>query len=230
MKIALTLLLIVAAVLVAAVFLRPPPAQTGLIEGLPWQIEPLEDGSARVFGLTLGRDSLGDARDRLGPDMELAIVVRGNETGSLEMYYTQFSAGVLSGKLVLVGAMDDATLLQLREHSGAPKYLDSGARKYHLQTADLPLGYRAPLAGITFIPLASIDEDIALKRFGPPAETRRMDDETVHLLYPQFGLDLMINKAHRDVLQYVAPRDFDRLRTPLKQQQAPQGAQLQTPG
>jgi len=227
MKIVLSLLLIIAVLVAGAMFLQPPPGEVRQMEGMPWQVEPLEDGSARVFGLTLGRDNLGEARTVLGPDMELAIVARGKETGSLEMYYNYFSTGSLSGKLVLVGAMDDATLLMLREHSGAPKYLDSGARKYHLQTADLALGYRAPVQGITFIPVARIDEEIALKRFGPPQETLRMDDETLHLLYPQLGLDLIINPGGRDVLQYVAPRDFARLRTPLLQQQArpPEAAQ-----
>ncbi len=28
-------------------------------------------------------------------------------------------------------------------------------------------------------------------------------------------LDLMINAGHKDVLQYVAPRDFEQLRAPL---------------
>lgn len=224
MKIALSLLLIVAALFTAAVFLRPS-GEPHPVQGLPWQVEPLNDGSVRVFGLTLGRDTLGEARDTLGTDMELAVVVNGEETGSLEMFYPRFNAGVLSGKLVLAGSLDDATLLQLRERSGAPRYMDSGARKYHLQTDDLPLGYRAPLQSVTFIPAASIDEDIALKRFGPAEETLRINDETLHLLYPRFGLDLMINRQHRDVLQYVAPRDFDRLRAPLLEQQAPPATQ-----
>jgi len=219
MKIALSLLLIVAALFAAALFLRPS-GEPQPVEGLPWQVEAQPDGSMRVFGLNLGQDTLGEARDKLGPDMELAVVVKGKETGSLEMFYSRFQAGVLSGKLVLTGSLDEATLLQMRERSGAPRYMDSGARKYHLQPDDLPPAYRAPLQSVTFIPLASIDEDIALKRFGPAAETLRMDAETRHLLYPQIGLDLMINEGHRDVLQYVAPRDFERLRAPLLEQQA----------
>jgi len=228
MKIAVALLLIIAALLAVALLLRPPPGEVQPLRGLPWQVEPLNDGSSRVFGLTLGRDTLGQAHATLGPDMELAVVVKGEETGSLEMYYSRFSAGVLSGRLVLTGGVDDATLMQLRERSGAPRYLDSGARKYHLQPDDLPLAYRAPLQGITFIPVASIDADTARKRFGEPAESVRLDEDTVHLLYPRLGLDLMINAGHRDVLQYVAPRDFARLRTPLVQQQTPAGTAAQT--
>jgi len=158
---------------------------------------------------------MGDARERLGQDMELAIVVSGDETGSLEMYYGNYRAGPFNGKLVLVGALDEATLLELRQRAGAPKYLDSGARKFHLQPEDLPQGYRAPLRSVTFIPSANLDEAAAHRRFGTPRETVRADSGTLHLLYPELGVDLMLNEGHRDILQYVAPRDFARLRTPL---------------
>jgi hypothetical protein len=192
--------------------LDPPPRA---VEGLPWQIEVLEDGGSRVFDLILGQDTLGDALARLGPDMELAIIVSGAGPESLEMYYSRHIAGVLTGKLVLVGELDAATLAEMRARSGLPRYLDSGARKYHLRAADLALAHAAPLIGITFVPDARLDENIALRRFGPPAETIRHGATTTHLLYPHLGLDLMLNQGHRDVLQYVAPRDFERLRRPL---------------
>jgi hypothetical protein len=147
--------------------------------------------------------------------MELAVVAVGDEPGSLEMFYRNYTAGPFSGKLVLVGAVDDSTLAQLRARSGAPKYLDSGARKYHLQTQDLPVGYNARIQAITFIPTASLDEEIARKRFGPAEQTVRSDAATVHLLYPHLGLDLVLNAGARDILQYVAPRDFAQLRDPL---------------
>jgi hypothetical protein len=215
MKIFLYLLLIVIIAFTAAPFLRPPAENVRPLEGLPWQIEPLADGSSKVFGLTLGRDRLGDAREKLGPDMELAVVSVGDETGSLEMFYSNYRAGPFNGKLVLVGALDDSTLAQMRARSGAPKYLDSGARKYHLQNDDLPLGYSAPIQTITFIPAARLDEETARKRFGPAEQTIRSDVETVHMLYPRLGLDLMLVEGHKDVLQYVAPRDFPHLREPL---------------
>jgi hypothetical protein len=215
MKIFLYLLLIIIIAFAAAPFLAPPVENMRQIQGLPWQIEPLADGSVKVFGLTLGRDRLGDAREQLGPDMELAVVAAGDEPGSLEMFYSNYRAGPFNGKLVLVGALEDSTIAQLRTHSGAPKYLDSGARKYHLQKDDLPLAYSAPIQTITFIPAARLDEEIARKRFGPAEQTVRVDAGTLHLLYPHLGLDLMLSEGHKDVLQYIAPRNFAQLREPL---------------
>jgi hypothetical protein len=215
MKIVFSLLTILAVALVAALLLRPQGGDSPPLEGLPWQIETLADGASRVFGVTLGRDTMGAAHERLGPDMELAIVVSGDEAGSLEMYYGHYRAGPFNGKLIVAGELDQATLSQLRERAGAPKYLDSGARKFHLQTQDLPLAYAAPVGTITFIPSAALDQEIARTRFGPAQETLRTGDGNMHLLYPALGLDLMLDEKHRDVLQYVAPRDFARLRAPL---------------
>jgi hypothetical protein len=215
MRIFLYLLLIVIIAFAAAPFLIPPVDNVRPVEGLPWQIEPLEDGSAKVFGLTLGRDRLSNAREKLGPDMELAIVTAGDEPGSLEMFYSNYAAGPLNGKLVLTGMLEDSTIAKLRARSGAPRYLDSGARKYHLRKEDLSLAYNAPIQSITFIPTARLNEEIARKRFGRPEQTIRIDGETLHLLYPQFGVDLMLSQDHKDVLQYVAPRNFEQLRVPL---------------
>ncbi len=216
MKILTSLLVLIAFTLAVLFWARPPQTpEPRTVEGLPWQVEVLEDGSSRVFDLTLGRDTLGDVLARLGPDMELAIIVAGDGPESLEMYYSRYTAGVLTGKLVLSGELDAATLAEMRERSGLPRYLDSGARKYHLQREDLVRAHAAPLQSITFIPDARLDEDIAIRRFGPPAEIIRQDETTTHLLYPELGLDLMLNEDHRDVLQYVAPADFDRLRDPL---------------
>ena len=224
MKILLGLLGLLLLALVALFWTKsgedfPPRA----VQGLPWQIEVLEDGNSRVFGLTLGRDTLGDALARLGPDMELAIIVAGDGPASLEMYYSRHVAGVLTGKLVLTGELEAATLAGMRERSGLPRYMDSGARKFHLRAEDLPRAHAAPVQSITFIPDARLDEAIAIQRFGPPAETVRRDEQTLHLLYPHLGLDLMLNEGYRDVLQYVAPRDFARLQAPLMEGSSPDG-------
>ena len=215
MRIFLYLLLIIIIAFAAAPFLRPPVEHSQPVQTLPWQIEPLAGGSARVFGLILGEDHLGDAREKLGEDMELAIVARGDEAGSLEMFYSHYTAGLFKGKLVLVGALDDATLLALRNGAGKARYLDSGARKYHLRGEELQQAYQALIESITFVPAVDLDEDVVRRRFGSPRESIRVSAETVHLLYPRLGLDVMLNGGHKEVLQYVAPRDFARLRAPL---------------
>jgi len=207
-------LLIFLAILLAALFSFKPPGEHSAesIKGLPWQIDVLPGGLSSVFGVTLGRSTLGDAHEQLGDDMTLAIIIAsGQDTGGLEMYYSHFKAGVFSGKLVLAADLPPEVLAQLTERAIRSRYMDSGARKITLHPDDLPIALQAPLASMTFIPAVNIDEAAAIKRFGPADKTLRNDDGVTHLLYPDKGLDLIINEKGKEVLQYVAPRDFERL-------------------
>ncbi len=191
---------------------------TASVEGLPWQIEILPEGRSKVFGVTLGQSTLGEAREQLGEDMTLAIIVAsGQDTGGLEMFYSRYKAGVFSGKLVLAADLEPGTVVQLMKRAIKAGYMDSGARKFTLHPEDLPIAFQAPLASMAFIPSVNIDEGSAMKRFGPASEIIRTSDQLVHLLYPDKGLDLIINENGKEVLQYVAPRDFGRLREPLQQ-------------
>ena len=76
---------------------------------------------------------------------------------------------------------------------------------------------QATLAALTFLPAARFDEAVALERFGPAPERIGSADGQVHLLYPERGLVVSLDPQGRGkpVLQYVAPRDFARLRAPL---------------
>ena len=70
-------------------------------------------------------------------------------------------------------------------------------------------------ASLTYIPSVQIDETTAIQRFGAPAEVIHTGEQESHLLYPDRGLDIILHGKGREVLQYVAPRDFESLRKPL---------------
>jgi hypothetical protein len=214
-----SLLIFLTIVIAAMMSLKPDGTRsTETVKGLPWQIEALPEGRSKVFGVTLGQSTLGDAHAQLGDDMTLAIIVAsGQDTGGLEMFYSRYKAGVFSGKLVLAADLAAETVAQMLERSIKFDYMDSGAKKFTLHPEDLPVALRTPLATLTFIPTVKIDEPSAIERFGSPAEIIRPNEQVTHLLYPDKGLDLIINKDGREVLQYVAPRDFERLRKPLLQ-------------
>ncbi|MEN8761937.1 MAG: hypothetical protein ABF290_05835 [Thiogranum sp.] len=212
-----SLLVFLTIIIAAFLYLKPASDYSSqTIKGLPWQIELLPDGNSKVFGITLGKSTLGEAHDLLGDDMELAIIVVAADDSGLEMYYSRYTAGVFSGKLVLAADVLNDTLEQLLDRAVRAEYMESGARKFHLHPDDLPLAYQAAVKSITFIPGIALDEKTALKHFGKPAETIPRGDQLVHLLYPDRGLDLIINKDGKDVLQYVAPREFAELRDPLR--------------
>ncbi len=216
----IALSLIVVASLVFAL-LRPgtrpvaPPQAAAPIENLPWQIETLADGGSKVFGLVLAQSTLGEARQRFGHDMEIAVIASPGEPGALEAYYLHFTAGVLQGKMILVAMLDQAGVKQMRERAIKSEFMDSTTRKFILHPDDVTLAYQAPIGSITFIPDAHFDADTAVKRFGEPEVRLRSSETMEHFLYPQKGLDLLLDTQGKEVLQYIAPRQFARLRDPL---------------
>lgn len=201
----------------ALVLLRPDSDRQSApaIQGLPWQIEVSADGGSRVFGLALARSTLDDARVRFGDGMKIGIVAAKGEAGALEAYYDTVTAGVILGKMILVASLDPETLARLRERSIRRVYMSGTTYRYDLDPDDLPQALRAPIAAITFIPAANLDVETVLKRFGSPQERLRVSDRVEHFLYPDRGLDLLLDDQGKDVLQYVAPREFARLREPL---------------
>lgn len=217
MKKSILIPLLLAAVIATAMLLRPgnPEHEAQPVSGLPWQIEILADGDTRVFGLTLSRSTLGDAREHFGPDMEVAVMARREETGALEAYYSRVTTGVLSGKMILAGELDKGTVERMRERAVKSRMTESNARKFTLSQEDLALAYNAPVASITFIPTANLDEETAISRFGQPGERIRASEQVEHLLYPEKGLALTLDSKGKELLQYVAPRHFARLRDPL---------------
>lgn len=188
-------------------------------QGLPWQIERLPDGMTRVFGLVPGRSTLADARAQRAGQPEVALIVAPDGRVSLEAYYESFSIGALGGKATLTLAATPEDHERMLARARKAEYMDSATRRILLADEDLRHADAAPIVGIAFIPAANLDEQVVLQRFGVPAERVRGDAHREHFLYPDKGLDLQLDARGREVLQYVAPQDFERLlREPLVKQ------------
>jgi hypothetical protein len=184
-------------------------------EGLPWQIDVLPDGNTRVFGLTPDVSTLDDARQRFGPDAQIALIIAPGETGSVEAYYETLTAGFVTGKMILTLETTQPQREAMLKRAIKAEFMESTTRRIALADADLQDLSKARVQAFTFIPSASLSEEIVLQRFGPPAERVRAGEHAEHFLYPAKGLDLRLDAKGKEVLQYVAPREFARLRDPL---------------
>ncbi|MDP2751910.1 MAG: hypothetical protein Q8O31_04795 [Rhodocyclaceae bacterium] len=188
----------------------PPPS-----EGLPWQIDMLPEGRSKVFGLTLGEGTLNDAMVKFGHGdhhPQIAIITAPEETGVLEAYWESVSAGFITGKMVLTLEVSKEVIESMRSRSIKTEYMKSTTRQSTLHPDDKRAVLNFPIAAIAFIPAAQLDEERILQRFGTPDERIRGINDTEHFLYPAKGLDLRLDGNGKEVLQYVAPRDFARLR------------------
>ncbi len=199
--------------LLAACGERPPvpPEQT-----YPWQITLPAPGESRVFGITLGRSTLGEAVEALGRGYKLALFEDGEGRLSLEVFYSEVTRGGLSGKLVLVLDGTAADLAALRERATGAERLESGSVRHTLAEADRLAAFSRTVVGLDYIPYVNLDADIVTARFGAPAEKIATGPGREHWLYPEKGLDIVLDADGKELLQFVPPRDFARLADPLR--------------
>ncbi len=208
--------LIIVLVLAIYPFIGMDKKDSPELTGLPWQIEILADGRTKVFGLVPGQSRLQDAATALGDDYQLAIV-ESESSISLEMYFENYRAGLMTAKLVLVADTDESLLREWQQRAVKVDYMGSGqAKKYGLTEADRLVAMQAVLRAIACIPAVNLDADIIHKRFGEPAGVVADKAGVEHYLYPAKGLVISASASAKEVLQYVAPRAFASLSEPLQ--------------
>lgn len=187
----------------------------GQSAALPWHIERLPNGGSRVLGLEPGESTLEDAYRQYGADAQIALIAAQGESGSVEAYYDNAHAGPITGKMILTLQTTQRQREAMLERAVKAEVTENAARRVKLAEVDLHALRQARIAGITFIPAADLSEDVVVQRFGLPSEKIRIDERITHWLYPDKGLDVQCDAKGKEVLQYVAPRDFARLRDPL---------------
>lgn len=201
--------------LAVAMFLLPgkPPEQA---HQLPWQIETTAEGSIRVFGLTLGHSRLMDAEHVASELAEVSLFSSDDQGHVIEAYINTLILNGLKAKMVFNLDLSDEMLQGMYERGSRIATMGSGTRKVTLSSGDQQLIRQAVINGITYIPQINLDEALITKRFGQPQQRiREAESGTVHWLYPDKGLDLAYHAEAKEVLQYLPPKDFDRLMQPL---------------
>ncbi len=183
---------------------------------LPWRISASGDGTITVFGLTLGETTLGEAVAKLGKRHELGLFRDPDGKLTLEAFFKDIRLSGLTARVVLTGAGDPEALQAMLVNSDTGKRLANGIQQFPITEADLPAALAVPVKTITYVPYITLSEDLVRQSFGEPAERIPEPEGTVeHWLYPDKGLDLMLDTDGKAILQYVAPKHFEQVRTPL---------------
>ena len=180
--------------------------------GRPWEVTQLPGGGIEVLGLRPGESRMAEALALLGPRVEAALFTAPGDGAVVEAYYSSVNAGGITGRLVLTLDLPEAVLEGLRARSPDVKRTRTGAIRYTLSMDDSELLLGAPIRAVTFVPSVDLKEEVVRARFGTPAERVETAAGEVHLLYPELGLDVLIARGGRTLLQYGHPEDFDWLR------------------
>ncbi|UCV20528.1 hypothetical protein [Ferribacterium limneticum] len=217
MKFALSMIALIAIALIVPFLVPGLGKQEGVDPNanLPWQIEVDAQGGSSVFGLRPGVSTVGEVRQKFGSEMDVAIIAEPNEMGTLEGYYSQVALGFVLAKVIVTVDAKNELILEMRERALKAKHMESTTRKITLNPDDLAAIEKMPVKAISVIPSVNLDEATVIQRFGQPGERLAVSEKRVHLLYPEKGLDVVVDGDGKELLQYVAPRNFAELREPL---------------
>lgn len=209
------------ALLAIVVAILIPGRQDHRPELLPWAVIPHEDGTSTVFGLHLGHSTLGEAEQLFQTELELILFQSPEGRRAAEGYFDGVTLSGLAAKLVVEAALSEAELQAMFERGVRIATMGNGSRKVTLHPDDSARLRATPIASLTYLPRTHLDTALVEKRFGVPAQkVSEPGNEVVHWLYPERGLDVAVSASGKEVLQYVAPRDFPRLVAPLLERQA----------
>jgi len=182
---------------------------------LPWHIEHPTPDTTRIFGLTLGSSTAGEAEQRFREEAEPSLFKSPGGQLAAEMFFEQVTLAELKSRIVINIAVPTAELQAMYERGLRISTASSG-KKITPAPADAARLRELPISGLTYMPSIRLDEEIFLKRFGQPSQRiKEKESGAVHWLYPQNGLDITLGGEEKPVLQYVPPKDFGKLRQPL---------------
>jgi len=187
----------------------------------PWQITLLADGKTRVFGIVINETSVSEAARSLGSGFKIALFENEDHSLSLEAFIQDVTLGGLSAKVVLAIASDESEKTQFKERAKKREPLGNGVIRYVLSLEDHQLAASKVVNAISYLPYVSLSEEMILSRFGEPAKRIKVSEHKVHFLYPETGLDLLLDKEGKELLQYVEPKEFNRLLLPLERAVTP---------
>ncbi len=211
-----TLLLIVAALFLPG---GQPPEE---YRNLPWQIKVFDDGTSQVLGVHLGSSTLEQVEQQFQEPSEVSMFATDDGKRVVEAFFNSVTLSGLKAKVVVTLGLSEAQLQNIYDRGERISTLAEGKRKISLSGEDLQKARATPVVALTYLPRTDLEESVVIKRFGQPGEKiAEPGGQKQHWLYPRKGLDVVLDQEAKDVLQYVAPRDFEKLRQPLMKHAAP---------
>lgn len=199
-------------ILVGAFFIPTEPKRNS---DLPWHIEHPTPDTVRIFGLTLGESSTSEAEQRFSEEAVPSLFKSPEGKLVAEVYFEQVKLGGLPSTIVLTINVPEEEIKGMYERGLRMATTGSG-KKITMTPDDITTLRTLPISSLTYLPSLHVDEAVFLKRFGQPAQrVREQKSELIHWLYPQDGLDITLNGNEKPLLQYVAPKNFDKLSQPL---------------
>ncbi len=204
--------LIALLILGVAFFQGDQPAEKS---DLPWHIGHPTADTIQVFGVTLGQSNTNQAEQHFKEVAKPILFKSPNGQLAVEVFFEEVNLAGLKGRIVLSIMVPDSELEGMLSR-GLRMNATGSSKEITMDPDDVARVFTMPIGSLTYMPLVRLEDAVFAKRFGQPAQRiREKKSGVIHWLYPQDGLDIALGGSEKPLLQYVAPRDFDKLVKPL---------------
>lgn len=204
--------LIAVLILGVAFFKGDMPAEKS---DLPWHIGHPTADTSQIFGITLGQSNTNEAEQHFKEVAKTILFKSPSGQLVVEVFFEQVNLAGLKARVVLNIAVPDAELPGMFERGLRMNVTGSG-KEITMTPDDVARVFTMPISSLTYMPATRLEDAVFTKRFGQPAlRIKEKKSGAIHWLYPQHGLDITLGGGEKPLLQYVEPKDFDKLAQPL---------------
>ncbi|MBC8518805.1 MAG: hypothetical protein H8D24_00160 [Gammaproteobacteria bacterium] len=201
---------------IAAVAILLLPDEDNSTSGTaPWEIIITPSGNSRLLGITIGESLLKEAQTVWQEEPEITLFLPENGEPKVEAYFQRIASGGVRASIVTEIKVDKPDLDYLINQGARISTQGDGSHKITLDGDGISLVENSIVSSITYMPKTDLTPQIIQQRFGEAGMKFSIEDGLEHWIYPQYGLDIILSTEGREVLQYVSPKDIDRLTTPL---------------
>ncbi len=180
-----------------------------------------EQGEMTVFGVVLGKTTLGEAEIILGSRAKRALFImppeideQGNELIPEHNVEAFFPSLPDNSKMLLGLHSKESELEQIRYKAHGPIAFPSGNIKLEIDDQQQAMVNNMPVITLTSIPRIKLGPEDISNKFGEPALVH-VQEEILHFLYPKIGLDVILDKSGEALLQFVEPSKFSQVLSSL---------------
>jgi hypothetical protein len=185
------------------------------VTDFPWHIEHPTAETTRIFGLTLGESNAREAEQHFKEDAKPILFKSPGGQFAVEVFFEEVNLAGLKSRIVLSIAVPDSELQGMFDRGVRMNATGSG-KEITLTPEDIARVFSLPISSLTYMPATRLEDSVFDKRFGQPAmKVKEKAGGAVHWLYPQNGLDITLGGIEKPLLQYIAPKNFDKLTQPL---------------
>ena len=182
---------------------------------LPWHIERPKVDTIRIFGITLGTTNAQEAQQHFKEEGKPILFKSPSGHLVVEVFFEEVNLAGLKARIVLSIAVPESELQGMFDRGVRMNATGSG-KEITLTPDDIARVFSLPVSSLTYMPATRLEDAVFAKRFGQPEmKVKENKGGAVHWLYPQNGLDIALGGNEKPLLQYIAPKNFDKLTQPL---------------